>query len=143
MSRAPNEDSQFQKLVDRLSILTKRGIIHWQKSRQLRATLIISSNRGPEPFSMSLTETTIRIRSRDGDGIPPFVLEILDSEGLTIQVYEATSPQEGDMLAYLYQLVRRDALNVEGVIDSALRDLDSLTEIPNTNEEDTGPESQG
>jgi hypothetical protein len=118
-SPGPDPDPRLQGLIKRLLELTQKGIIHW--SRDLRRSL-------GESYSVSLTEATIRIRSLRDNQRPPHVLQIMNSEGILIDDILAENPEEADMLTELYRLARREALNVDGVIDSLIRELNEEEE---------------
>jgi len=114
-------DPRFGQLIDRLLQLTRDKAIKWTKNPNRRTT---------EPYSVNLTESTVRLRSIDNDQAEPFMLEILDAEGVVVQTvklgYGTPLYEEyGDKMAELYGLARHDALDIENVIDSVIRDLDA------------------
>ena len=76
-----------------------------------------------EPFAVNLTSTTIRIRSRDSDGAAPYVIQILDGDGVLVDTISAVSPLESRMFEEIYQLARHEALDVDNVIDTVIREL--------------------
>lgn len=109
--------SQLQGIIKRLLELTQQGAIHWARG----------SRRSVEPFSINLTESTIRLRSRDDDQAAPYLVQILNDEGILIETIQAETEDEIDMLSELYRLARREALRVDDVISSVLRELNDET----------------
>ena len=86
----------------------------------------------PTQFQLSTKSGTTMIYSRDGDGIAPFVLSVLDPNGVQIEALETdwearvgvrVPKQQNVPLERLYQLARSQALNIDQVVNGILDDL--------------------
>lgn len=123
MTEPSETDPRFGALLDRLLHLTHTQAIHWSKSISRRST--------GEPFSVNLTASTVRIRSKDDDGLAPYVVEVLDSTGVVVESIERSSFHDATensnyniVLSELYSLARRDALDVNNILDNLIQELD-------------------
>ena len=113
MANSTDSDPRLQGLIKRLLELTRNGTIHWERINR----------RSVEPFIIDLTESSIRLRSLGDNQRAPYFLDILNSDGIRIETIRARDAEETEMFEELYQLARREVLNVDEVINSVIRDL--------------------
>ncbi len=104
-----------------------------------------ASSRRKDIFSYSTANFTIRLSSQDEDSLPPYVVEIIDAEGILLDsVHTGRLGHSGlderlrSSAETLYQLARRRSLNIDEKIKNLLTDLniDSsvVTEIENSDD---------
>ncbi|MER7933258.1 MULTISPECIES: hypothetical protein [unclassified Streptomyces] len=107
-------------LVNALIESTQQGRIEWES---------IDPTQSPEEgtFSVSMTHGTVMIWSRDRDGVPPFVLQIIGDRGQVVE--EILSHREvmprglTEQISQLYSLACGSTIASDRVIDSLLNDL--------------------
>jgi hypothetical protein len=108
------------QLVDRLSYGTEQGYIKWEAV-------------GETSFSYSTADAGITIESVDGDGQLPFAVRVFDGRG-TLLESETSHDERGDglrprdsaaQLAGLYDVARRNALNIDPVLDALIKQVDN------------------
>jgi hypothetical protein len=94
-------------------------------------------------FQYSSDQSSIVIKCRDADGAEPFMLQLFDANGFVVETLEtayASSTSFGattsvpepwnEPLERLYETARRQALNIDQVIDSLMRSLRRKKEEP-------------
>lgn len=111
-------DERILRLAKRLLEMTNEGSIQWERG---------SSSRD-DVFAWSSPRSTVTIWSRDKDKSHPFVLAITDASGTEVE--RVTDIGDGpsymslwEIMDDLYPLVRRQALQVDKVINDLLEDL--------------------
>jgi hypothetical protein len=62
---SPSSDARLVAILTRLSERTERAELNWEAAAP------------PDSFAVTVGEVRFRVRSRDGDGAAPFVLEFL------------------------------------------------------------------
>ena len=84
---------------------------------------------GADTFLWEQSEGSVAIRSRDGDGEPPFELAIFNPGGQKVEE-RASALVDGDRpapwneaLADLYRLARRRALRADDIIDALIEQI--------------------
>ncbi|MCA0158620.1 hypothetical protein LB823_20680 [Tsukamurella sp. M9C] len=84
-----------------------------------------------DTYELSLSRSTLRVRSRDGDGTYPFVLDILDDSGRIIEsVIEGVREDEPYYgLAELFTSASRNNLGVESKLDEIFSEL-NISDTP-------------
>ncbi len=113
--------SELVGLAEQLIKRTEAGKISW-------------SSTGDDGFAFAGTRASVIIRSRDKDQTHPYVFTIFEHD---IEVDSITSGWEGvgeyesgppfpwnDALEKLYRLARRNALDIDDLIESLLQDID-------------------
>ncbi|MER6955767.1 hypothetical protein [Streptomyces sp. NPDC000618] len=129
-------DVRLVKVVDLLLSLTEAGHLEWES---------IGNPRIPK-FATSLSDASFVVYSKDSDGLAPYVLEIQNSRGETVESIRTQStlrrPREDPELAInvaardemrafnqklhaLYNKARRIAMNVDEFLDGLLQQLES------------------
>jgi hypothetical protein len=117
---------QLGVLLDRLLAYTRHGSLAWERAGLTR--------RAIEPFTVNMTQTTVRIRSVDSDQLAPFKVELLDKDGVLVETITIVSfpenarPHYSEVMTEIYRLARRQALDVDNVINAAIQDLDLATQ---------------
>jgi hypothetical protein len=104
---------------------TRNGLIKWKPDAAL-ASFAIRTRRG-----------SVVVGSRDGDGQEPFTLTVLNPEGQAIEALVSEwwkidpdfGPREpapwNDLLADLYRTARANAVDLEGIIDGILAEVEN------------------
>jgi len=90
-------------MIECLLQLSRSGAIRWERSSGEQAT---------EPFSVHANEMAVRLRSRAGDGDQPYVLDILNEDGIAVKTIDpslSATPLYLTKFSELYLLARRDA----------------------------------
>jgi hypothetical protein len=119
-----------QKLLDltnRLIAGTELGQVDWQTTDNETA------------FVCTLRAASVAITSVDDDGVSPFSLLILDQSGdvvdsLTTRVQRLPAQDSGQIrvapwnepLERLYEVARRNALNIDKIVDELLAELPNI-----------------
>jgi hypothetical protein len=100
---------KIDRLIVRLRQVTEASRITWEAGSRADQ-LIWSSPNG-----------SVVLESVDGDGLPPYRINVLDAEGRTTDAV-----QEGGQgrLADLYDRARRLAFNLDATVDGLLAELD-------------------
>jgi len=118
--------SMIHHLAVQLTAATKRKRIKWK---------VVDDTS----FQYSTRESSVVVKSRDRDGVAPYVLQLFNAEGVVVEELETawmrpddwggpSEPAEwNEPLQALYHAARGDALNIDKVIGSL---LDSLKEEP-------------
>ncbi|MDT7572578.1 MAG: hypothetical protein QOE05_2752 [Actinomycetota bacterium] len=113
------------ELAERMTRATDSGSVKWSPNDDTGTS-----------FSYSTREASISIRSKDGDGVHPFILEVFDSGGVMVESLASGYTEIPDdpwastgfvwnaALEGLYGAARRNALNIDSVIDSLLRSIE-------------------
>jgi hypothetical protein len=116
--------SPYEQLVElciRLRSATDEGQIEW--AAQDDTTFLWSGLGG-----------AVSVRSRDGDGEEPFVLDVFSAERQKVETLasEWTADEQpaawNDTLARLYRAARRKALGVDRILDELLAELPRVRE---------------
>lgn len=121
---------KLRVLMKRLLEDTRAGKISWRASGDLSI------------FSLVTTSGSVIVRSIDGDGQAPFLVELLNPNGVNIERIESdwepgTGPQGQRLrigaswnkeLSALFESARSAAINLDGVITGILDEI----EHPNT-----------
>ncbi|MFF0550256.1 hypothetical protein ACFYUL_14955 [Streptomyces sp. NPDC004311] len=109
---------KMQALIDTLIIKTKERRIEWEE------------DESGDAFALSLTRGTVTVWSADGDGMHPFILRIRGDRGQIVEQVETARPYEEHTwsrmdlsIQHLHELARRNALNIDEVIDRIIEDL--------------------
>ena len=88
----------------------------------------------PYTYEFSGSEAVVRVRSKDRDGVSPFVLELFNADGVLAESlesdwvadeYEQQPMPWNGTLSDLFEAARRAALDIDRLTTSLLRDLDS------------------
>ncbi|MFI7894291.1 hypothetical protein ACIFUY_23945 [Streptomyces sp. CACIS-1.16CA] len=111
-------------LLDALIAATRRESVEWSSTKNDVST-------EEDVYTLSLTRGTVAVWSRDGDGVPPYGLQIRGEQGQVVEEY--TSHQNShddelgqaisDKLGMLFYVASISARNANAVIDSMLDDL--------------------
>ncbi len=109
---------QLEKIVMGLVQPTKDRKVEW-------------STRDGETLTLAIPSGTILLTTRDRDGEPPYKVEIYDASGTAIESFakainRAPTPEEADLdtkIKALYAVARRNAMNVDKVLDAIIDDL--------------------
>lgn len=105
-------EEKLLRLLDELHQRHQAGSTKWKEQVQDLS------------FSLSLPRSGVILTSRDGDGLPPFVIELLDAEGVVSERYVT---DESDPLNHavgvLFASVRRATSTAGAAIDAVLQDL--------------------
>jgi hypothetical protein len=116
MSEPPS--NKTAALVDRLVEQTTAGKVHW-------------SMQGEANFAANLRSGTAVVRSKDGDGLAPYVFEVLSPEGVVVSGLETMLRQDEtpppywvSQLTKLYALARELSAGANEVLDGLLGELD-------------------
>jgi hypothetical protein len=105
-------------LAERLLVETRGGRVEW-----------VSSARSPRyRFELDLPSGAVSISCKDEDDTHPFILSVFNDEGVFVESLRSTDqsgPQESrDLLETLFKTVQESALNVGGLVDSLLADIE-------------------
>jgi hypothetical protein len=114
------------RIIELVKTLTQRTIaksIQWQ----------VSDDDGLE-FQFSSPTSSVVVRSKDRDGASPFILDIINANGAIVEsVYSNWGDSVGEtpwgsqnmseLLGELFVQARRNALNIDGVLDDLLGSL--------------------
>lgn len=102
---------RIQALVKGLIQKTRTGSLDWDFDSQ-------------ELFELSLTRSTVQIRSKDGDGLHPYGLTILDSNGRFVEGVESGNPEQDYYgLGELFEAVSRSHRGVDEKLTEILGEL--------------------
>lgn len=109
-------DPSRRKLIEmarRFKNATLRNEVKWQAS-------------GPNAFFLTGPDSSVVIRSEDEDGLPPYLLEVLDGEAHVVDALRTPGyrdhldgdeiPSWAQELEILYEAARRSALDVDAVL---------------------------
>lgn len=129
--KVPDVDGLLETLASRLVIATKQGSVKWDDT-------------STTSFQCELGPTTVVVRSKDGDGVRPFEMRLVNFGGVVVDSV-ATSmiddPEAWDgrvihesrlsaLVEELYEAARRNALEVDTVIADALEALSATGARP-------------
>jgi hypothetical protein len=84
---------------------------------------------GADTFLWERTEGSVAIRSRDGDGEPPFELAVFNPAGQKVEERASALVDDdrpapwNEALADLYRLARRRALRADDIIDALIEEI--------------------
>lgn len=118
-------EQKLHDLVRRLAFSTERGSTEWESTDRDFA------------FRATLGDTSIIVASQDDDGTAPWTLQIIDSSGdvvdsLTtwsraVRNADGRTVRQGAAwntdLHNLYEMARRNALNIEAIVNDLLSQL--------------------
>lgn len=107
-------EDRLWDLAEKLYERTRSNAIEWQ-----------TTNR-EDAFMYAGSGASVMIRSQDGDGVAPWQLAIFDDRGVeaeAISTYEQGEERRA-MLYDLYVLARRNALNINKLVDSLFKELE-------------------
>lgn len=116
---------RIAELVAALTNQTKADRVNWEVV-----------DEGGQQFQYSTPSSSVLIRTKDGDGVAPYVIEIYDNHGDMVESVRTTVEDRDDpwssgsfnaAVEELFTLARRNALNIDGVLDDL---LESLKEEP-------------
>lgn len=123
-------DQRLTEFMESLCESTSGGRVKWQ-------------SEGPASFLLGLPSGSVRIRSVDGDGVFPYELTIFDQDGVSLESATTrtqrnpagtTQPLKSSLnsaLRNLYDAARDSALNIDGLIEGILQDIEKgATEGP-------------
>jgi hypothetical protein len=113
---------RFQNLINGLVEKTRAAVKNGEK---------MWDAVGPDVYELTLQKSSMTIRSRDGDGTYPYIFELVDSLGKTVETLE-DNPVDGQVeLGPLYKVVTRGFKDkaVDDTITDILRELD-LPDVP-------------
>jgi hypothetical protein len=128
---ANQPDARIESILVNLVNLTKAGRLDWAADyRNNKSGMTVAS------YTTSLTQTSLTIWSSDGDGLPPFYLEISNSNGEPVEEI-STNQQEhfikspliqsvdtqSQLLQELYVAAKRNALNADVILNQLLEEL--------------------
>jgi hypothetical protein len=93
------------------------GRIKWEKDP-----------RSEDSYAYSTTDTTVIIRSQDADNELPYVISVRDQDGDTVASLTVAASfsdlDQRNMFTDLYKAARRSALQVDGVLDRLIDELE-------------------
>lgn len=113
---------RLRELVKRLIIATEQGSIKWEET-DVATTFISVFSDGP----------TVQISSADGDGRHPYVLDVANSHGTIVDSLRSSNNSDlwdDDDMQELYELARRDATNVDDILDVIFNELPPIPQHP-------------
>lgn len=110
------DDQKIELLLDRLTHQTEKGLLNWK------------TTGSEDTFLLVLKDSSISISTEFSDELSMFsyVLQFRNKNGEIVEntyIFEET-PYYKDA-EWLYELVRRQGLNSDGLIDSILEQLNS------------------
>lgn len=114
MSNSGNE--RLMELAGRLLSLTRQGKIHWSQGEA-------------SSYEYSTATSSVLVSNDDEDGRHPFTLEVYNDSGNVVDQlktgYTATHMAYAwnDLIEELYTVARRDALDIDKVLDEILAQL--------------------
>ncbi|MCG8921288.1 hypothetical protein [Lentzea sp. CC55] len=110
--------------IDERLIAILRSLLRRTRHRKIDWTP--GEAAGSEAFYYHLPTSSLEIRSKKGDGNPPYILSVRDSFGSKLDEL-ATDPwgehSYNEELAELFRLARRQSLMVDETLDQLLADL--------------------
>lgn len=114
-------DERLAELCGRLQVATDAGQLEWTAEDD--TTFLWSGSTG-----------AVSVRSRDGDGEEPFVLDVFGAAKQKVETLtsEWTADEQpapwNDVLARLYRAARRPALGVDRILDDLLAEVSRARE---------------
>jgi hypothetical protein len=121
-----SSDDKIDLLIRTLLRLTRERQLAWEVGDPWRKFT----------YTVSLPGYSASIFSEDNDGLQPFHLHLLDSEGQPFETIVSERGYEGEWdgrslkLQELYDAARRSALNTDAAIDGFLSELKKLEDPP-------------
>src|SRR5450755_2480428 len=103
------------RLLQRTQERTHTGQLFWRET-------------GEASFVLELPSGAISVASRDKDGLPPYSVEVFNSDGVAIEnvdggTLEADSPDDS-LVKGLYESARRSAEGVSATIDALTMEVE-------------------
>jgi hypothetical protein len=111
-----SQDDKTSELIQRLTRRTQASKLRWAVQAD-----------DATAFSVSLENGSISIYSRDGDGLPPTRIDILNPDGVVVRSVESETSEVNPASNPLYGLwlaVRDSAGPAGPVLDGLLQELD-------------------
>ncbi len=113
---------RLQALAKRLIVLTEQGKVEWREGA------------AQDSFQLAVPNASVSISTRDGDGRAPYVMEVFSGDGAVVDSIETEAwwddeteefyPRPwNELLERLYELARRNVLNIDAVLDTLLSEL--------------------
>ncbi|MFW2239267.1 hypothetical protein ACVH9Z_34320 [Rhodococcus opacus] len=104
-------DQRVVALIGGLSEKSRSGALQWEST-------------GPEQYELSLTKSTIRVESRDGDGMYPYQFTLLNENGVRIETIDADgSASDPYQIRDLFDTASRSHRGVDAKLDEVLGEL--------------------
>jgi hypothetical protein len=143
----PWNDERLQRIISNLLERSRNRGVDWQRFQTSGRSVPGRDRRSsvptrPDAYAYSTPTATVVVGSSDGDGQNPFYLQILDSDGTTVESFAVPfsdlRPSTGeeppeiprdaldmeDRVRDLYMLARRGALRTDSVLDDLAAELD-------------------
>jgi hypothetical protein len=110
---------QLWRLAQQLTRRTRDGKVTW-------------TNAGETQFETRLGGGSVSVRSRDDDGQQPFVLDVLNPEGVRVETSETPGlDTEWDrVIEDLWNEARRSAGGASDVINALLKETEDESDLP-------------
>ncbi|MFJ7326706.1 hypothetical protein ACIQVN_10710 [Streptomyces cyaneofuscatus] len=120
-------------LIKKLIEKTEQGRIEWSHEENAVGPWAQTTRPSTSSFTLSLTRGTVSVWSVDGDDLHPFIFEVRGDRGQVVEAVETQrlngndprdfSSMEKDVKT-LYEAARRNALNIDSVLNQMLEDLE-------------------
>lgn len=108
---------QLWQLTNRLTKRTTSGKLSWHDA-------------GETQYQARLQGGTVTVRSRDGDGQHPYIIDVLNPEGVLVDSADSMEPDDEEVsrwgrdLEDLWQVAHRQAGGAQDVLNALLKETD-------------------
>lgn len=110
---ADDFDPRLPAIMERLLKVTREGGAEW-----------LTTGRGDQ-LMYSAFNSSVIVESQDEDGLAPYIIRILNSDGRVVTAMTCGAADEHIALAReLFNAATRQSLKVDETLDSLLRNLD-------------------
>lgn len=117
---------KVDQIIHMLLRLTKARRLDWE----------VDDPWNRSTYTISLPGYSASIASEDSDGLQPFHLKLIDSQGQPFETISSERDLDGEWdrrsvrLEELYEVARRRALNTDVALDEFLKKLKGIDETP-------------